>query len=134
MKGQCLCQAVTIETAETQELHACHCNNCRKWNGGGSAFSFQAQGIDIIGKEHIKSYQLVEWGTRNFCQNCGTNLFFHQTGTDNYFVSAGLFDQQAFKLATQFFIDKKASYYELANDTPKLTEAQIIAMYENDGK
>ncbi|OAV22814.1 Gfa-like protein [Moraxella catarrhalis] len=33
-----------------------------------------------------------------------------------------------FKLKSQIFIDKKAGYYELANDTPKLTEAEFIAM------
>ena len=127
MKGQCLCQAVIIETVDNHELHACHCGNCRKW-GGSAGFTFATQGIDIKGKDNITSYQMVAWGTRNFCKVCGTHLYFHQLGTDNYYVSAGLFDDVDFKLTSQIFIDKKACYYELANDTPKLTESEFLAM------
>lgn len=44
MKAQCLCKAVTIETADNQEIHACHCNNCRKW-GGSAGFTVMVQSI-----------------------------------------------------------------------------------------
>lgn len=127
MKGQCLCQAVSIEIADNQELHACHCNHCRKW-GGSAGFTAYAQGIHTNNADNIVSFQLVEWGTRHFCKTCGTHLYFHQLGTDNYYLSAGLFDDVDFTLTSQIFIDKKACYYELANDTPKLTEEEFIKM------
>lgn len=127
MKGQCLCGNVKIEVADNQELHACHCNHCRKW-GGSAGFTTQVQGIKTNNANHITSYQSSEWGTRNFCQTCGTHLYFHQLGTDNYYLSAGLFDDVKFELVSQIFIDKKACYYELANDTPKLTEEEFIKM------
>ncbi len=127
MKAQCLCKAVTIETADNQELHACHCNHCRKW-GGSAGFTVMVQGIKTNDTDHISTYQSAEWGERAFCKTCGSHLYFHQFGTDNYYVSAGLFDDVDFKLQSQIFIDKKAGYYELANDTPKLTEAEFIAM------
>ena len=127
MKAQCLCKAVTIETADNQELHACHCNQCRKW-GGSAGFTTMVQGIKTNNADNIASFQSSEWGERAFCKTCGTHLYFHQLGTDNYYLSAGLFDDVKFELKSQIFIDKKACYYELANDTPKLTEAEFIAM------
>lgn len=130
MKGQCLCQAVTIEVASNDELHACHCNHCRKW-GGSAGFTVQVQGITTDNAQEIGTYQSSDWGTRNFCKICGTHLYFHQLGTNNYYLSAGLFDDVNFKLTSQMFIDKKACYYELANDTPKLTEAEFLEMVAN---
>lgn len=127
MKGNCLCGAVNIEVADTHELHACHCHMCRKWSGG-AGFSLYAQGIVTADSEHITSYQSSAWGERAFCKTCGTHLYFHQLGTDNYYLFAGLFDDVPFELASQIFIDKKSGYYELANDTTKLTEAEFLAM------
>ena len=38
-------------------------------------------------------------------------------------------DNADFKLEEQIFIDAKAPYYELANDTPKLTEEEFLAQF-----
>ena len=127
MKGQCLCGDVKIEVTANQQLHACHCNNCRKW-GGSAGFTTEVQGIKTDDMDNISTYQSSEWGERAFCKNCGSHLYFHQLGTDNYYLSAGLFDDVAFELSSQIFIDKKPCYYDLANDTPKLTKQQFIAM------
>ena len=52
---------------------------------------------------------------------------------DSYFVFAGLFaDNADFKLEEQIFIDAKAPYYELANDTPKLTEEEFLAQFGSE--
>ena len=54
----------------------------------------------------------------------------HFLPNDSYFVFAGLFaDNADFKLEEQIFIDAKAPYYELANDTPKLTEEEFLAQF-----
>ena len=126
MHAQCLCGAVTLEVPETHELHACHCGKCRTWNGGAS-FTLTAQSPEISGSEHIGRYQSSEWAQRCFCKECGTHLFV-QVGND-YYINAGLFaDNADFLTASQIFIDCKAPYYDLANDTPKLTEAEFLAM------
>ena len=105
MHAQCLCGAVTLEVPETHELHACHCGKCRTWNGGAS-FTLTAQSPEISGSEHIGRYASSEWAQRCFCKECGTHLFV-QVGNDYYI---------------------NAPYYDLANDTPKLTEAEFLAM------
>ena len=111
MKAQCLCGAVSLETAENRELHACHCGKCRVW-GSGASFTLAAQSPEITGSEHIAHYQSSEWAQRCFCKHCGTHLF----------------DNAGFETASQIFIDCKAPYYDLANDTPKLTEAEFLEM------
>lgn len=126
MHAQCLCGAVKLEVPETHELHACHCGKCRTWNGGAS-FTLTAQSPEISGSEHIGRYSSSEWAQRCFCKECGTHLFV-QVGND-YYINAGLFaDNADFRIASQIFIDCKALYYDLANDTPKLTEAEFLAM------
>lgn len=131
MKGQCLCGNVAIEMADNKALHACHCNNCRTW-GGSAGFTVHAQGIKTENADDISTFQSSEWGERAFCKTCGTHLYFHQLGTDNYYLSAGLFDNAGFELTSQIFIDKQACYYQLANDTPKLTESEFFAMVMGD--
>lgn len=79
------------------------------------------------GSEHIAHYQSSEWAQRCFCRHCGTHLFV-QVGND-YYINAGLFaDNAGFETTSQIFIDCKAPYYDLANDTPKLTEAEFLEM------
>lgn len=126
MKAQCLCGAVSLETAENRELHACHCGKCRVW-GSGASFTLAAQSPEITGSEHIAHYHSSEWAQRCFCKHCGTHLFV-KVGND-YYINAGLFaDNAGFETTSQIFIDCKAPYYDLANDTPKLTEAEFLEM------
>lgn len=106
MKGNCLCGVVTIEVANTHELHACHCQMCRKWSGG-AGFSLYAQGIVTSDSEHIASYQSSAWGERAFCKTCGTHLYFHQLGTDNYYLYAARLKLPACTTATNRRISSK---------------------------
>lgn len=125
-QAQCLCKAVSLSVEHATELHACHCGKCRTWSGGAS-FTLTTQNPQISGTEHIARYPSSEWAERYFCKQCGTHLFV-QVGND-YYINAGLFANNAdFKLTSQIFIDCKAPYYELANDTPKLTESEFLAM------
>ncbi len=129
MKAKCLCKAVTIETTHDNQVNACHCNSCRQW-GGGANFSLVAKNKPVItGIEHIQHYASSQWGERGFCKHCGTHLYFHLLADDSYFISAGIFaDNADFNLSAQIFIDCKAPYYDLANDPPKLTESEFLAM------
>lgn len=127
MQGQCLCKAVTITVADTRELHACHCGMCRSWSGGGAAFALSAENPDIRGAEHIRHYQSSEWAERAFCEQCGTHLYYHLSNTPQYYLYAGLFQDQPFELATQIYIDYQAPYAALAADTPTMTEAEFLS-------
>lgn len=74
-----------------------------------------------------RALSVVRMGATLFCKHCGTHLFV-QVGND-YYINAGLFaDNAGFETTSQIFIDCKAPYYDLANDTPKLTEAEFLEM------
>jgi len=132
MTGRCLCGAVRITAAEVPvEFGACHCGMCRKWGGGGPLFAVHCSGeIAFDGAENIVRYHSSEWAERAFCKKCGTNLFYRLVDSDEHIFSVGIFDDQsAFTFASQIFIDEKPGYYDFANDTRKMTGADVFAQY-----
>ena len=85
--------------------------------------------VQFNGAESIAVYASSQWAERAFCKSCGTHLYYKLLATGEYFVPAGAFDSGDFELASQIYIDKKPSYYSFANQTPTLTEQQIIEQY-----
>lgn len=86
-------------------------------------------GVAFSGQHPPTTYRSSEWAERGFCPTCGTHLFYHLLPSDEYILPAGLFHEQSFDVANQIFIDEKPEYYELANDTPKLTGEQVFAQF-----
>lgn len=135
MQGSCLCGAVRIRTTENHtEVGVCHCDTCRRWNGGPSfVIAYQAAQLEIEGAEHIGHYASSGHAERAFCKTCGSHLYSRHPKNDTYMLAAGLFGEaEDLHLSGQVFIDKKPGYYELANDTPKLTALQFTQIYGPD--
>lgn len=128
MKGRCLCGSVTITVPENKNVHACHCGTCVRWNGSPLFSLSYQQKLDISGEDFIQCYQSSQWAERAFCKKCGTHLYYHSLGTNNYELSAGLFSaENEFTLEQEIYIDRKPSFYYLGNDVPKLTEKEFLA-------
>jgi hypothetical protein len=129
MKGTCLCGAVSLIAAEEKHIGACHCGYCRKWGGG--PFLAVHCGADVAwsGQDHIAVYRSSDWAERAFCAKCGSHLYYKLLSNGHYFVPAGLFETADFELASQVYIDKKPGYYDFANQTPTMTEQQVIDAY-----
>jgi hypothetical protein len=85
--------------------------------------------VRFEGKESIAVYASSQWAERAFCRNCGSHLYYKLLSTGEYFVPAGAFESTDFELASQIYIDKKPGYYSFANQTPVLTEQEVIAQY-----
>jgi hypothetical protein len=135
--GRCLCGAVTFKAdVAKREIDVCHCSMCRRWSSGGPSINLGHDGpVEFSGSESIGLYKSSEWAERAFCKVCGSSLYYHLLGTDHYAFSAGaLDDQSGLVLTQQIFIDEKPAYYDLANDTPKLTGAQVFAAFNSSGK
>ncbi|GAA5234786.1 GFA family protein [Verticiella sediminum] len=131
MQGQCLCGAVTITVPDDHsQVGVCHCGACRRW-GGGPLFAISLDsGVEIGGREHITEYRSSAWARRGFCRHCGTHLYYRGEKGPSCAVPAGLFsDAQGLVLSAQIFIDRKPDYYALANETPTLTEQEVLARY-----
>jgi hypothetical protein len=89
--------------------------------------------VQFRGTEHIAVYASSDWAERAFCKACGTHLYYKLLATGEYFVPAGAFETMDFELASQIYVDKKPPYYTFANNTPMLTEQQVIAQFAAPG-
>ncbi|MNV28729.1 Glutathione-dependent formaldehyde-activating enzyme [compost metagenome] len=128
MKGSCLCGAIGVVAGEHSEIGLCHCSMCRRWSGGPLFAVHCDDKVQFIGGTP-KAYRSSEWAERGFCGECGTHLYYRLVPDGEYFVPAGLFQDRAFELASQIFIDEKPPFYTLANDTPMLTGKQVFEQF-----
>ena len=128
-QGECLCGKVRLTAPDIPtEVGACHCEMCRRWSSGPYLALHAGTNVSISGEEWLRIYPSSEWAERGFCVECGSNLFFRFKETGEYMVSAGLFlPQSDWRLGQQVFIDNKPHYYHIAEDTEKLTGAEVFA-------
>lgn len=131
-QGRCLCGAVTITVPEscTHDVYVCHCSMCRTWGGGPLMAIETQQGVTLEGEEYIGRYRSSDWAERAFCRTCGTHLFYRLFKPEIYSISAGLFPNVPQKLASQVYIDNKPDYYDFVQQTPTMTEQDIIDLYK----
>ncbi len=131
LKGRCLCGAVRLTIpGDRNEVHACHCGMCQRWSGASNMALDAGEDIEIEGADNISVYRSSEWAERAFCKTCGSNLYYRLIDAGSYSICAGILeDQESLVLDSQFFIDEKPAYYDFANDTEKLTGAEVFARY-----
>lgn len=128
MKGSCLCGDITVEAQDQVDIGLCHCSMCRKWTSGPMC-AVHPTGPVIFSGETPRRYKSSEWAERGFCGNCGSTLFYYLVPADQYILSVGLFQDSTFTLTSEIFVDEKPEYYELKNNTEKLTGAEVFAKY-----
>jgi len=92
-------------------MFAVHCDSEVTFNGGTPA-----------------RYKSSDWAERGFCPTCGTHLFYHILGGD-YILPAGLFQDHAFKVGSEIFIDEKPDFYDFRQEVPRLTGAQVFEQF-----
>lgn len=129
--GACLCGSVRIKVNRIHDnVDACHCAMCRQW-GGGPLLSIRCSDHVVFeGEESISIYDSSEWAERGFCKKCGSHLFYHIKGSEEYEIPVGLFaNQEGFKLNLQVYMDKKPKFYSFANVTKEMTEAEVISEF-----
>lgn len=134
LKGACLCGSVSIIIEQAhREVDVCHCSMCQTW-GGSMYAGVEAGSFSIKGEEHITTYPSSDWAERAFCSRCGSHLWYKFVPTGNRTFLAGMFDlPQDIAIKQQIFIDEKPHWYDLAQDSPKKTGAEIIAEAEAAG-
>lgn len=132
MKGTCLCGAIEVIAPDHGDVGLCHCAMCRRWSGGPMFAVHCGEGVQFLGATPT-AYRSSDWAERGFCTTCGTHLFYHLLPSDEYILPAGLFQDQTFRLTSQIFIDEKPDFYDLRNDTPKLTGQQVFEQFSAQG-
>lgn len=130
--GQCMCGAVHLTVRPAlQELHACHCEMCRRWTG--SAFvEFDVMPRDLMVSGPVKTFASSTWAERAWCDTCGSTLWYRVTipGHERYSVAAGLFDNAGgFELTKEIYSDCAPKGYAFAGTRERLTKQQTEAKY-----
>jgi hypothetical protein len=130
-KGSCLCGVVQIAAqAVSGSIGACHCTMCRKWGGGPLMATECGTEVSFAGEENITVFNSSDWAERGFCKQCGSHLFYRLKHSGEYFMPAGLFeDDEGFELTHQVFIDQKPSWYAFANETEDMTAQEVFEKY-----
>ena len=130
LTGRCLCGAVRFKgTASEPKVAACHCSMCRRWSSG-PFFEVSCENASFEGEDNIAKIRSSEWAERAFCKKCGSNLYYHQIGSNEFQIAAGLLDDQSgLTLSLQVFIDEKPAFYTLSDRTETMTAAEVYAAY-----
>jgi hypothetical protein len=132
LSGRCLCGAARFTaTPENRVMDACHCSMCRRW-GGGPAMTVFCRDVQFEDESAIGVYVSSEWAERGFCKTCGSSLFWRTHDRSMFTVSAHAFDEVGdFTFETEIYIDEKPANYAFANDTKKMTGAEVEAQFAN---
>jgi hypothetical protein len=101
---------------------------CQRWASG--PIMVLACTPTFEGQDAIAAYSSSDWAERGFCKHCGSLLFYRMKSDDSYYLSVGLLDNtERLKLVNEIFIDRKPSWYSFAEKTNKITEAEMMAIF-----
>ncbi|HAV4974391.1 GFA family protein [Acinetobacter baumannii] len=133
MNGQCLCGETTFEVElKNHDVHVCHCSMCRRQTSGViMTVDVVKDSLKFIQQKHLSVFNSSEWGERGFCNACGTIIFWRTK--DQSYCNINVFSLNEpvkdLKLDMEIFIDSKPDFYNFQNDTKKLTEAEVAALF-----
>ncbi len=133
MNGQCLCGETTFEVElKNHDVHACHCSMCRRQTSGViMTIDVVKDSLKFIQQKHLSVFNSSDWGERGFCNVCGTTIFWRTKDQSYCNINAFSLNEpvEDLNLDMEIFIDSKPDFYTFQNDTKKLTEAQVAALF-----
>ena len=131
LQARCLCGSVRFSAvAASPETSVCHCHMCQRWAAGPFFGVHCTDTVEFEADDDLERYPSSEWAERGFCRKCGTSLFWNLRGKADYHVSLlAIEGGQDLKFTTEIFIDEKPDNYDFANETKKLTGAEVFAMF-----
>jgi hypothetical protein len=125
IKGSCLCGGVQYEyDGELKELAVCHCNMCKRAQGGPFATNspINADLFQIVaGDDLLKSYFSSEKKKRVFCANCGSPVFSQRIDKPEVLrlrvgtVTSGEIPSPGY----QIYCESTSDWFVLSDDIPK---------------
>ncbi|MBE3638023.1 GFA family protein [Mangrovicoccus sp. HB182678] len=131
-----MCGAVRLTAVpRLDELHACHCETCRRWTGS-AMIVVEVAPEDLQAAGPVRSRASSDWAERAWCDDCGSPLWYHLTvpGHEFYAVSAGLFGETGLALTKEIYIDRKPAGYAFAGERIKLTKHEVEATFASFGE
>ena len=134
MKARCLCGATQFEVKlSNHEVAACHCSMCRRQTAG-PLMSVDVENINFIDQQHLSVFSSSEWGERGFCNACGTFIFWRSKG--HSFANINVFTlehpPEDLNFNLEIYVDNQPSFYSFNNKTKKMTEAEVVALFNSN--
>jgi hypothetical protein len=131
LSGGCLCGSVRFTAEPTQrEMGVCHCRMCRQWSGGVYMAVACGTSVEVEDETSLGVYTSSGYGERVFCKACGSSLMWRLQDGSHSSVSAQAFDDPSvFEFTSEIFVDEQPANYAFANDTRKMTGAEVFALY-----
>ncbi|WP_136657013.1 GFA family protein [Nitratireductor sp. XY-223] len=131
LQARCLCGAVRFSAVPANaNTSVCHCHMCQRWAAGPFFGVHCRDTVEFETSDDLERFESSQWAERGFCRKCGTSLFWNLRGKADYHVSLTAFEPRPdAKFTDEIFIDEKPDCYAFANDTKKLTGAQVFAMF-----
>ena len=123
--GSCLCGAVTFSIALPPKWVAhCHCSMCRRAHGAPYVTWVGVASTDFTltdGMPSLSTYRSSVEGIRQFCKNCGSQLFFKSGRWSNevHIARAAIPGSVDMDAQAHAFFSDKASWVHIHDDLPK---------------
>jgi hypothetical protein len=123
--GSCLCGAVAYRVRPRfQELHYCHCANCRKGHGAAhAAYAAIAHGDFELtrGADRVRRYRSSPPCERGFCGTCGSNLTYtHEAVPGLMWIALGTLDgDPGQRPQAHIFVRSRAPWHDITDQLPQ---------------
>ena len=125
--GGCLCGEVRYEVSgEVLRTLNCHCDDCRKNTGAAFVTNIFINRADLtISQGKVRVFEHVSDAgnpkIKEFCPNCGSQLFGATRGRDTITVKAGSIDDADFvQPEANVFTSKALSFIHLSDDLKRI--------------
>ena len=123
--GDCLCRAIRYAVrGEIIRIVNCHCDDCRRATGASfGTYVFVNESDLAILQGTPKSFEhpndIGATMTKQFCGNCGTQLFGQGSrGGDMIHIKVGTIDDASFvRPSMDIFVSKKPPFVRLSDET-----------------
>lgn len=116
-----MCGGVRYEiNGPLRDIIACHCTQCRRSSGHFvAATACRNKYFTLTRQDGLRWYSAVPGFRREFCSECGSSLFFEETGQERMSIAAGSLDEpQGLRIAAHIFTAEAGDYYTLEPQTP----------------
>jgi hypothetical protein len=120
--GGCLCGSVRYQVnGPLRSIIACHCEQCRRSSGHFvAATACRRAHFVLLRDATLQWFSAVSGFRRGFCKQCGSSLFFEETGGERVSIAAGSLDApQGLQIAAHIYVAEAGDYYAIDDGAPQ---------------
>jgi len=126
--GSCLCRGIQFELdAELAPIDICHCEQCRKAQGGPFAANapVAASALRILqGAELLTAYESSPGKHRVFCSRCGSPIYSRRTARpDLVRIRVGVINEPLnVRPHAHYYTASKSNWWEITDALPRIAD------------